>query len=383
MTTSSRQADATPDPISSRKTAHLDICTGDDYHVETDDARFGELRFVHNALPELSAGEVDTRTSFLRHTVALPLCISSMTGGSDAGYRLNAELAEVAAETGIPLGMGSIRVLLRHPELADHFRLKQRAPKVPVFANIGAVQLPEFEHERIYELITDLAVDAMAVHFNPAQELAQPEGDIDFTGILDAFSRFCADSPVPVIAKETGFGIRPREALALVHAGARYVDLAGSGGTNWSVVESYRTNGPLQAAARELDEWGAPTAILLAASNTPQLRGTIIASGGVRNGMHVAKSLAMGAAMVGMALPFARAVRDDGVVGGIALVETIAKTLRTVMVLTSSRTVAELAQVELWETEAFRSATAAFASADRKTPIGGRLRAPTAGQERQ
>jgi isopentenyl-diphosphate Delta-isomerase len=374
VSTSSKPSDGSTQGIGSRKTAHLEICTEERYHIETDDARFGDLRFLHNALPEVSADEVDTSISFLRHPIALPLFISSMTGGSETGYELNRRLAEVAERTRIPVGMGSIRILLRHPELTDHFRLKRIAPTVPVFANIGAVQLPEVEHQRIFDLLHELQVDAVAVHLNPAQELAQPEGDTDFRGVLEAFARFCKNSPVPVIAKETGFGVRPREARALMHAGARYVDVAGTGGTNWSSVESYRTSGVLKESAKELHHWGAPTALLLAVMQGTSLQGSILASGGIRSGMDLAKSLALGAVAVGMALPFARAVRAGGVDAGVTLVETIKRVVRTVMVLTSSATIAELADAPLVKNSLLTHDMQQFVHADGAAPVGGRSR---------
>lgn len=360
------------EPIGSRKAAHLEICTDDGYEVEPDRARFDELRFLHNSLPEVGLQEIDLSVDFLGQRVALPLFISSMTGGSDRGYELNEQLAQVAQEVGIPIGTGSIRILLRHPEYTDHFALKQIAVGVPVFANIGAVQLPHTEHDAIFALLDTLRVDAVAVHLNPGQELAQPEGDSDFRGIIDAFGRFCKRSPVPVIAKETGFGIRPSEARALRDAGAALVDVAGSGGTNWSVVEGYRTDGALRAAADELALWGAPTAILLAAAEAAQLTDCILASGGIRTGLDVAKSLALGAISVGMALPFARAVAGGGVAAGVELVDAIERVVTNVMVLTSSRSIDALRRTSLWSSAGFSADLEAFVDADAGTPVGSR-----------
>jgi isopentenyl-diphosphate delta-isomerase type 2 len=236
--------------------------------------------------------------------------------------------------------MGSIRILFRNPDVIDHFLLKKIAPDVPVFANIGGVQLRSREYGPLTELLRRLEVDAVAVHLNPGQELAQPEGDREFSGILDGITGLCELSPVPVIVKETGLGIAPDEAGKLIDAGARLVDLAGSGGTNWVTVEGYRLPDAKREVTDEFSNWGMPTAALLKASQS--LRGRILASGGIRTGIDVAKSLALGAVAAGMALPFIRAVEEGGAQRALELVHRIEAVLRTAMVLTGSPTIDDL-----------------------------------------
>lgn len=350
------------DSIGQRKAQHLEICADESrYAVEGGTTLFGEVRFVHRALPEINAPEIDLSTRFLNHVISMPLFVSSMTGGSAEGYRVNKILARIAQAAGIPVGMGSIRILFRKPEVIDHFLLKRHAPDVPVFANIGGVQLIEPDQEPLVELIRRLEVDAVAVHLNPGQEMAQPEGDRAFRGVLDGIERLCERAPVPVIVKETGFGIGPEEAGELLERGVRYVDVAGSGGTNWVTVEAYRMDDASRAVADEFADWGIPTAVALDASRAHE--GSILASGGIRSGLDVAKSVALGAVAAGLALPFVRAVVDGGYEGGLAVAERIRAVLTTTMVLTGSRTVGELRSAALIRSPRFEHEVARLGNA--------------------
>ena len=291
-------------------------------------------------MPELDASKVDTSIQFLGRTMALPFFISCMTGGSEGGFRVNRELANAAGILGIPVGTGSVRVLLDHPELDSHFALKSQAPSVPLLANIGAVQVRDLDPSRLDDIMRRLDADALVIHLNPGQELFQPDGDRDFRGVRDGIARFIARAPYPVIVKETGFGIAPDESSFLLDAGAAYVDIAGAGGTSWISVEAYRDNEAALAVAREFDNWGHPTAQLLAAS--PVASGKILASGGIRSGMDVAKALALGAASCGLALPLARAAHSGGSEAVVAYIRYIETVLRGVMVLTGSSNIAGL-----------------------------------------
>jgi isopentenyl-diphosphate Delta-isomerase len=344
------------DAIGERKAQHLDICAdASRYDVEGGSTMLEHVRLLHRSLPELDARSIDTRSDFLDRTISMPVFISSMTGGSTEGYRVNKVLARIAQEARIPVGMGSIRILFRKPEVIDHFMLKRIAPDVPVFANIGGVQLVDSNLDALTELVARLEVDAVAVHLNPGQELAQPEGDRRFDGVIDGIARLCDRSPVPVIVKETGFGIGAAEAHELVDRGVRYVDVAGSGGTNWVTVEGYRMAEADRAVAAEFADWGTPTAIALAA--TRDLPGRVLASGGLRTGMDVAKSIALGAQAAGLALPFVRAVADGGFEAGLAFAERLRSVLRATMTLTGSPDVASLRSAPVIETSTFTELT--------------------------
>jgi isopentenyl-diphosphate delta-isomerase type 2 len=256
------------------------------------------------------------------------------------------------------VGLGSIRVLFREPALFNHFHVKPIAGDAPVLANIGAVQVRDIDHDRLFDLLNRLEVQALVVHLNPGQELFQPDGDTDFRGLKEAIFRLVEKSPLPVIVKETGFGIRPGLARELLGAGVAYVDLAGSGGTNWVSVESYRREEDDREAADEMRDWGIPTALLLAASRG--LDGRVIASGGIRSGLDSAKAVAIGAELVGVALPVIRAVKDGGVEAVIRLFHYLETSFRAVMVLTGSRTINELRRGTVWMEPSFSARVAAF-----------------------
>lgn len=361
--TATGDAPAEHQDFGARKAKHLEICVESSrFDVETGSAGFEEVRLVHTALPELSLEEIDTAVEFLGQRVALPLLISSMTGGSTEGFRANKDLARAAQQLGIPVGMGSIRVLFRHPEVFEHFHLKKLAPDVPVLANIGGVQVRDLDHRQLMEMLKRLEVQALVIHLNPGQELFQPEGDRDFRGVIDAIRALRDVSPLPLIAKETGFGIRPSDIQRLLDAGVDWVNVAGSGGTNWVKVESYRLDPSARACAEEFDQWGLGTATILAAAS--QFRGRLIASGGVRSGMDVAKAVALGASMVGLALPFIRAVHQAGVDGVVEVGERAARVLRTAMLLSAARSVAQLQQTPTLWSPGFRAAVAELRAAE-------------------
>jgi isopentenyl-diphosphate Delta-isomerase len=291
-----------------------------------------------------------------------------MTGGSEEGFRANRNLALAAERARIPVGMGSFRVLLEHEEVFDHFNLKRYAPDVPVLANIGGVQVREIGEERIVELAKRLETDAIVVHLNPGQELFQRDGDRDFTGIRDAVGRLCRKTNIPIIVKETGFGIAPDLIPELLDLGVAYVDLAGSGGTNWISVESYRADDELAGEASEFDDWGLPTAHLLAAIRLrygTTLDGRILASGGLRTGSDMAKSIALGALLGGAALPLIRAEVDGGVDAVVRLLESMKRTIVRTMVLTGSRTVEALRSAPLWFRAPFAEEARSIADASR------------------
>jgi isopentenyl-diphosphate delta-isomerase len=320
------------------------------------------MHFLHNALPELAMMDVDASAVFLDQRIPVPFFISCMTGGSDGGFRINRELALAAQELGIPVGLGSIRVLMKNPELFPHFHIKPMAADVPVLANIGAVHVRDHDHGELLDLAQRLEVQSLVVHLNPGQELFQPEGDRDFRGLKEGIARLCDRSPLPVIVKETGFGILPALARELLDAGVSYVDIAGSGGTNWISVESYRLSHEERAVAEDFADWGTPTALNLAAFHGEQDR--LLASGGIRNGVEAAKAIALGAELVGFALPVARAAAAGGAEAVVAYFRRMEKSFRAAMLLAGSRTLAELRQGTFWLEHSFSASVNAFLSVE-------------------
>lgn len=333
-------------PIISRKQHHIDVCKeGSGFQVEGQlGSAFSEISFIHEAMPEIAWDDISTAVSFLGCPIKFPLFISCMTGGSAEGKSANRALAQAAQTKKLPIGLGSMRVLLDHPERAADFQIKKIARDVPVMANIGAVQIRELSFDRIRKLLEMIEADALVIHLNCGQEIFQPGGDTDFTGLLDAISRCTDHSGVPVIVKETGFGIHPRRVKTLLDRGVAYVDLAGSGGTNWVLVEECCKETRGESAA-EFASWGIPTAPLVAA--TRPFNGKILASGGLRTGMDLAKSIAMGAVAGGMALPLIQAALKGGAEAVCDRLDAIEHTFRSVMLLTGCRSIAELQKAPL------------------------------------
>ena len=318
--------------LEERKSEHLHINLDKDVSFPLLTSGLERYRFVHNALPEVALDGVDLQTMFLGRTLRLPLLISSMTGGTSEAQRINRHLAEGAQAAGIAMGLGSLRAAIEAPHLVDTFRVRDLAPDVLLFANLGVAQLNTGfgvgECQRAVELVE---ADALYLHLNPLQEALQLDGDTDWRGLLTKVETVCREVGVPVVAKEVGWGISAEVARRLVDAGVAAIDVAGSGGTSWSQVEMYRapTEGRRRLCAQFAD-WGIPTAEALV-EVTAALPGIpVIASGGLRSGMDLAKVLALGAVLGGLAGPFLKAANTSAqAVAGLAI--EIADTLRTVM----------------------------------------------------
>ena len=302
---------------------------------------FEQYEFVHCALPEMDSESVSSETEFLGKTLSFPLIISAMTGGFDGASEINRMLARAAQEFGVALSVGSQRQVLENEEYADTYSIvRSELPDGVVIGNIGAAELPGFDDFSPIQRMVDLIeADAMAVHLNPLQEVLQPEGDARFAGVLDAISRLVTDLPVPVIVKEVGCGLSEDVARQLVSAGVEYIDVAGAGGTSWVGIESFR--GADEALSKRFWDWGIPTAESLI--RVTRVKGTgVIASGGIDDGVTMAKALALGADICGSALPLLKAVKEGGVDGLIARLKLWERELRVVQFLTGSRRISDL-----------------------------------------
>jgi isopentenyl-diphosphate delta-isomerase len=290
------------------------------------------LRFIHQALPELDLAQVDTHVTWFGKTLRAPLLISSMTGGTETARAINHSLAEAAQATGIAMGLGSQRAALENPALAPTFQVRAVAPDVLLFANLGAVQLNYgYGVEHCRRAVDMLEADALILHFNALQEAVQPEGDTNFAGLLAKIEAVCRALPVPVIGKEVGWGISEQAARGLASAGVAAIDVAGAGGTSWSQVEMHRARTAAQKRiAAAFIDWGIPTAdaILNVRRAAPQLG--VIASGGLRDGIDVAKCVALGARLGGMASPFLKAAAVS-VEATVDTIEGLARELRIAM----------------------------------------------------
>jgi len=289
-----------------RKTDHIRINLGEDVSFTGLQTGFGRYQFVHQALPELDVDALDISCTFLGKALAAPLLISSMTGGTDEAARINRNLAKAAQTRGIAMGVGSQRVAIENVETAYSFQVRSVAPDIFLIANLGAVQLNRgYRVEHVQRVVDMIGADAVFLHLNPLQEAIQVNGDTDWSGLLPKIEAVCRALSVPVIAKEVGWGIAPRTARRLAAAGVQAIDVAGAGGTSWSEVERHRTQDPrLSRLADTFANWGIPTALSLQWVRQALPEMPLVASGGIRSGLDVAKAVALGADLAGLAAPF-------------------------------------------------------------------------------
>jgi len=317
--------------LASRKSDHIRINLDKDVQssITTGLERY---RLVHNALPEVSLEKVDTQVNWFGKTVQSPILISSMTGGTPRAGEINMRLAEAAQWAGIAMGLGSQRVSLERRETLPTFQVRKVAPGILLFANIGAIQLNHnYGVDDCRRLIDSVEADALILHLNPLQEALQVDGDTNFDGLLQKIEAVCQSLGVPVVIKEVGWGISAAVARRLVDCGIAAIDVAGAGGTSWSLVEMHRMTDPMMRRVAELfSNWGIPTAeaVRQVRAAVPEI--PVIASGGLRNGIELAKCLALGARLGGFAGPFLKAA-DQGLEEVQGLIEEIRTTLRIAM----------------------------------------------------
>ena len=336
--------------IEQRKADHIRINLEEEVGFPRLTTGLERYRFVHQALPELDLPAIDTTVQLFGKTLAAPILISSMTGGTAEAARINHNLAEAAQSQRFAMGLGSQRAGIEHTERADTFRVRALAPDILLFANLGAVQLNlGYGVDQCRRAVEMIEADALYLHLNPLQEAVQPEGDLHWRGLLQRIEQVCRSLTVPVVVKEVGWGISERAARWLIEAGVSAIDVAGAGGTSWSQVEMYRapTERHRRLAAAFAD-WGIPTAESLLTIHRvrselgqPQL--PIFASGGIRSGQDIAKCVALGADLVGLASPFLkRAAESSAAV--VDEMETLAAELAIAMFCSGAGCLADLRQ---------------------------------------
>jgi isopentenyl-diphosphate delta-isomerase len=326
-----------------RKADHLRACLQDDVQFRQVGSGLDRYRFEHCCLPELDRSTIDPSTQFLGKPLRAPLLISSMTGGTDQAEQINLRLAAAAQRWGLAMGVGSQRVAVERPEVRRTFAVRSVAPDIPLFANLGAVQLNyRYGLAECQSLVDWLEADALILHLNPLQEAVQTKGDRNFAGLLDRIADLCAQLPVPVIAKEVGNGISRTMAEKLMAAGVQAIDVAGAGGTSWAKVESVRALDPKQRRLGEtFGDWGIPTAECITAIRQVAPTIPLIASGGLRNGLDAAKAIALGANLAGFAMPFLHAANESDSALDF-LCDVLIAELETAMFCTGNRTIEDL-----------------------------------------
>lgn len=325
--------------IHSRKREHLRIVSEEQVDFDRGGG-FERWRFIPNALPELDLAEVDTRTEFLGYKLKQPFMIGAISGGDSQSLELNRALARAAQQARVPLVLGSMRILLEDEAALPSFAIaRETAPDIPIIANIGAVQLLAYKDmERLLQKVQALGADALSVHLNPLQEALQPEGQPHFRNVSRAIEILQETFPLPLIIKEVGCGLSFDVLKRLSKIGIKWVDVAGAGGTCWAKVECMRIKDEsAQALAQEFFDWGLPTAEIVAqARELGNL--SVIASGGIDDGMKYAKAIALGAELASAAGVFVRAWQKHKEEGILAILEHFQRTLQLAMFLTGCRT---------------------------------------------
>jgi len=333
-----------------RKDSHLALCLEEDVELPSGDATgFAGLRFDHDALPEVDRAAVSTGVELLGRRLAAPILVGAMTGGTERAGELNRRLALAAARCRVGFSLGSQRRMLRDPAARATFAVRDAAPDLPLLVgNVGAVQLGDGVGAReVIRLVQEVGCDAFAFHLNPLQEAIQPEGETRFAGLMARLRAVVPEVPVPVLLKEVGAGISETTALKIRELPVAGVETAGVGGTSFALVESLRTEDPVQrAAGRLFARWGIPTAESVAICRRVLPGRVVVASGGIRNGIEVAKALALGADAAALALPLLRAAERSAEAAAELIARTVEE-LRTAMFLTGCRTVADLRQRRL------------------------------------
>ncbi len=315
-----------------RKGEHLEIALRGEIDFEGVSTGLERYRFEHCALPEIDLESVDPSTHLFGKYLSAPILISSMVGGIEAAGHINRNLAKAAQSLELAFAVGSQRCAIENPDTAETYRVREVAPEIPLFANLGAAQLNcGYGVEECRRAVEMIDADGLILHLNPLQEALQSGGNTDFSGLKWRIEQVCRELALPVIVKEVGCGISGRVARSLVESGVSAIDVAGAGGTSWSRVEGQRAGSEfLKNLAEAFGTWGIPTAECIVGARRAAPDVTLIASGGVRGGLDVAKSIALGADLAGMAAPLIRAA-DLSLEAVLELLRKIIQELRIAM----------------------------------------------------
>ena len=327
-----------------RKTDHINICLDKKAQARKATTGFEDVQFVHRASPEVDKAKIDVSTTVFGHKFSAPLIVGAMTGGTAEATRINAAIAEAVETLQLGMGVGSQRAAIENPKLAETFAVaREKAPTAFLIANIGGIQLVHgCGVKEVKQAVEMIDADAVAVHLNALHEAVQPEGQTNFKGVLDKICEVAGELDKPVIVKETGAGIAAEDAKKLVKAGVKAIDVGGAGGTSFAAVEYYRSEtGSVQRFLGDVFwDWGIPTSASLA-ETTQTIRIPVIASGGVRSGMDVAKSLALNACMGSICQP-ALETAVKGAKATETLLSRLIEELRNVMFLVGAENVEAL-----------------------------------------
>ena len=330
-----------------RKKEHLELCLDRERVSGPSSTGLEAYRFIHNALPELDIDEIDLRTTFLGKLLKAPILISSMTGGFDLARKVNRNLAAAAQGLGLAMGVGSQRVAIEEPSASASFEVRDIAPDILLFGNLGAVQLNYgYTAEHCRRAVAMIDADGLILHLNVLQEAVQPEGNRNFKGLGDKIAAVCRELEVPVVVKEVGNGISVDVARRLQRAGVKAIDIAGKGGTSWSAVEAQRAAKQGQRPDTAFADWGIPTeeALISVRKALPTIQ--LVASGGIRSGVDIAKAIALGADIAAFGQPLLAAALESSA-KVVEQISGIIHELKVSMLCAGAANLAELRRVTL------------------------------------
>ena len=335
---------------STRKKEHLELCKTDKVKFKTKTTGFENYEFKHYAITGVDIDKIEFKTRFLNKKINFPFLISCMTGGTDEANNINAQLAVVAENLGIPIGVGSQRQAIENDRFSRSFKVvRENAPNVPVLSNIGAAQVVQLKSiSPLQKIIDMIEADALVIHINPLQELLQDEGEINFKGLLKKIRTIVKKIKIPIIAKEVGAGISYEAAKKLLEVGVKGIDVSGAGGTSWAGVEILRTK---KNKDNHFWDWGLPTSFCIKEvfKLKKKFKFTLVGSGGISNGLDAAKALALGADFVASARPVLMQLNSVGIQGTEKFIEDIFNEIKQIMFLTGSKNLKELRNKKLLE----------------------------------
>ena len=340
------------DKTSIRKKEHLELCLTDKVSFKTKTTGFENYEFKHYAITEVEKDKINYGTKFFSKKINFPFLISCMTGGTGEANNINSQLAVIAQELNIPIGVGSQRQALENERYVNSFKtVRKNAPNVPILSNIGAAQIIQFKNMKlIHNIIDMIEANALVIHVNPLQELLQKEGEIDFKNFLKKIGTICKRIDIPIIVKEVGAGISSEVAKKLLEAGVKGIDVAGAGGTSWAGVEILRNQG---TKSNYLWDWGLPTSYCIkeVSKLKRKYKFLLIGSGGISNGLDAAKAIALGADVVASARIILQSLDKTGINGTVEYIKNFFDEIRNIMFLTGSYTLKDLRKNKLFRKE--------------------------------
>ena len=340
------------DPTSKRKKEHLELSLTADVAFKNKSNGFEYYEFIHDATTEVELDKIYFKTKFFKKKINYPFIISCMTGGTEEAENINAQLAIVAEELKIPIGVGSQRQAIENKNFRNTYDIiRKNAKTVPVLGNLGAAELVKLKSFTSVKMMVDLIkADAFVIHLNPLQELLQPEGTPCFSGLLKSLKRLVEEIDIPVIVKEIGAGISGKASKALLETGVKGIDVAGAGGTSWAAIEMLRNK---SMTNDYFWDWGLPTSFCLKENLKlkKKYKFLLIGSGGINSAIDAAKAFALGADYVASARTILKELNSTGSEGVTNMITNWFETIKKIMFLTGSKSLKDLRKNKLLRRE--------------------------------